>query len=999
MRFDLLTRVDMAFTYRGTTPFAHISTCIRAHLRRAGTSVPPYAPILTSFELVGALPPAEIAAVGLKADDRPAVKRGTLWYLDERVFGSGVGADDPFSRCRRVATGSDGVANSSEQLAATAVSRSGPVPILPAVPPAVTTPEEGDDLDGGMGRGKRKRRASHAAIAALGVELGMSPTGVVVPVTSAVTSHHGTRSSSASISFGHRRTQSLGGSAATPVLSSTGLARSGVPRLRLRLAALEEVDSGVDDSDGFTSDAARRRSRNKKKVRRATSAGNSRAGSAGYEDEEDDLEVEHEVMGDDDEEFGDADEGDDSDEEVEDDDDDDMRSTRHGSSAPVERKPGKYSSATSSALLAQSLLAASSSPNLIAPQTGSNSPRTSAVSPDSLALDPLAHYGTKKHSTNPQHITASASAPNLSLFSSFRSARSPEVMDVDEEQNPCSALDPPHTTSNRSIDALKADLEDDGDFHEAMLRGEDFDFEWGSESYTVAGDGDGDDSLHKSMVSLKAPSREMSVGVPEAFDIKDDFDALSTPATTPRSPLEDSEILACPPAANASAAAAAAAAGASAFGMESTLCEALADQVERPEAVVEDQRLLTEPATFGELQTDYRKLDWFTDIKTLQYDVSDRANSTESLTSLVEEDGLLPERTVPPSSPLAADASAIPAPLPSPLVLDMSNRLPFNADLATDYDFVGRDEDDERALLFQRVSQYSRDMAEAADDEDDEEIGEDDDDDDGDDEGELSNFAREREQSIDRVRIKVEDEAVGDSPFMTLYVDRTLPTRPYGEPYSRRFVRESSPCSSGSDSDVFDASAVLSRPPNGFTGSFSAASPAQQLSPLDTTDWTLHFDLDELDTDIGNGADLLGPETVALEELDLAWADEQGEDETDDEWRARQVEHAKATSAAAAAFLTAGPACMGTLERLLLSNANKSPKSRFASPVSARTLTPVVTPLSPPVKRSYSSQSIGRRGFGSSHTSRSSSVSPLAVQPKVPLSVPVTVTAIENGLA
>jgi hypothetical protein len=282
-------------------------------------------------------------------------------------------------------------------------------------------------------------------------------------------------------------------------------------------------------------------------------------------------------------------------------------------------------------------------------------------------------------------------------------------------------------------------------------------------------------------------------------------------------------------------------------------------------------------------------------------------------------------------------------------------------------------------------------MAEAADDEDDET---DDDDVSEDDDQDVDAFARARETSIDRVRIKVEDDTADDS--QALPTPRAPVARPYGEPYSRRFARESSQGSSGSDSDVFDASAVLTRPSTGstgFTGMFDAACP-DQMSPPDTTDWTLNFDLDELDNDIGSGADLLGPETVALEELDLAWADEQGEDETDDEWRARQAEHAKATSAAAAAFLTASAGGAGAIERLLLSNANKSPKSRYASPVSVHTPTPAVTPGPSSIRKSYSSRSSGRRTIGSSRSS-----SPLAVQPKIPLSVPVTATVIDNGLA
>ena len=78
-------------------------TCIRTHVQRATTSNPPYTQLLTPFELLGALTPDEIRAVGLHAEQRPAVKRGTLWYLNPQVFGPGIGCDDPFVRCRREA--------------------------------------------------------------------------------------------------------------------------------------------------------------------------------------------------------------------------------------------------------------------------------------------------------------------------------------------------------------------------------------------------------------------------------------------------------------------------------------------------------------------------------------------------------------------------------------------------------------------------------------------------------------------------------------------------------------------------------------------------------------------------------------------------------------------------------------------------------------------------------------------------------------------------------
>ena len=477
----------------GTTPFAHISTCIRSHLRRASIAVPPYPPVLTSFELVGALTAYEIRAVGLRSEERPAVKRGTLWYLDERVLGKGVGAEDPFIRCRREAglgpSEIDGV-----------YVRGLPPPVV--VPPPVV---EEDEDDSGMGRGKRKRKASSAAIAALTepTVVPAFPSPLAIPFTANRTSMHP----------GHRRTNSTGASASAPAKSAAF-----VPKLRLRLTRLEEVDS-MDDSDGQTSDAQRGR-KTKKKARRATSEGGvgmSRAGSTTSGRSLDDME-------DDDDRLG--------------------------------RLPA-FSSASSSALLAQSLLAASSASSPSHPPTSSQS----VVSPNSLHDFPSTSNRLFQHRPAPHHL--SVSAPNL--FSAFPSAHSPGAMDVDSND-----------LSTHHGDDL--DSVDEDDYHEAMLRGEDFDFEWGSESYTT-GLSVPPFSVSQTKSNAKGKERELSAGLPELFDQRDemdgDGDATSTPATTPRSPpaSKEEEYNDPPPPCGR--------------GMQATLCEAFGQEIKEEESDVE----------------------------------------------------------------------------------------------------------------------------------------------------------------------------------------------------------------------------------------------------------------------------------------------------------------------------------------------------------------------------------------------------------------------------
>ncbi|SCV68988.1 BQ2448_2008 [Microbotryum intermedium] len=606
----------------GTTPFAHISTCIRSHTRRAQIADPPYQPLLLPFELVGALSPHEVAAVGLVAEERPAVKRGTLWYLNEALFGSGLGAEDPFVRCRREA----------------GLSTAGPATLrargLVSLSTLQTEDDDGDD--GGMGRGKRKRRASSAMLAALTTDIDSTSVSMNARPPMLLTGHRGATGHQSSL---HRRNQTVA------PLSSSAPAKTGLPKLRLRLTCLEEVEN---DSDGFTSDAARRRRASKKKSRRGTSVGASETSGGRF------VSVESEVV--DDNLAGQS--------SSEDDDVEDLMVARD-----LSRSPGKYSSASSSALLAQSLLAASTTSSTPLSSGGSTQ---DAVSPDSLQLPCVSPAGGASFRPSPRpHLSMSVPSP----FSPFLSARSSEmVMEGDDN------IGGPQRLVH---DADRLDSADEDDFHEAMLRGDDFDFEWGSESYTS--------NIMLPPFSSKSRSREMSLSLPEgAFDLKDEIDdAASTPATTPRSPAGSEEPEPAPP--SAASAAAASIDGLGKMGMEETLCGAYAS-----------------------------KTDDYHSSQTIEIKVEDteneRAGSTDSLTSLVDE-----SMSIEPETPVVAartvDESALAVPLPSPLALDLPPMLALTP--SVDYDFVGHDQEEHAAFA---ANSADEDNADDEDEHEDDEL-------------------------------------------------------------------------------------------------------------------------------------------------------------------------------------------------------------------------------------------------------------------------------------
>lgn len=376
-----------------------------------------------------------------------------------------MGAEDPFVRCRREA-GLEPEELSLQKAPLFVL----PPPVtfgLPVPPPKPNQEQHEEEDESGMGRGKRKRRASSAAMAALSTD----------PPTSAFLSSAMSTSLPTSLIASHpphRRAHSFGTASSSGGMNKT-------LKLKLRLTSLAEVDSFDDSEDGAGSDVQTRR-KTKKKARRAASEGTSRSDSA---------------------ELGGCGVG-------EMDDLDDVGNSVHA-----------FSSASSSALLQQSLLAASAPSNQHS-RFSSPSPTSTVVSPGSLQL-------ASNSRPNPHHnLSVSAPPLGVGLFSAFTSSStvtSPDqnAMEIDEGA--------PEEDS----------ADDEDDFHEAMLRGDDFDFEWGSETYA------GTAPVSSTAGNAVGGTKSVSFGDWSADRLEErEDDAESTPATTPRSPpagnREDEEM-------------------------------------------------------------------------------------------------------------------------------------------------------------------------------------------------------------------------------------------------------------------------------------------------------------------------------------------------------------------------------------------------------------------------------------------------------------------------
>ncbi|GAA6061842.1 hypothetical protein JCM10212_000759 [Sporobolomyces blumeae] len=802
----------------GTTPFAHVSTCIRSHIARSSSAAPPYIPLLVPFELVGALTAEEVRAVGLHAEQRPAVKRGTLWYLNPQVLGAGHGADDPFVRCRREV----GLAPSDKD----GLYVRGLVPLQashPAVPPpglrlsstlyhSNGADEEGDEE--GMGRGKRKRRASSAMMAAMSTEPSTalpntpSASASTTPVASTPVAASPVPIAASRLASTSTPTTGLSTRRSTAFGPASAPVRSSLPRLKLRLTSLEETESDVVDSDGHTGEAAARRKKNKKKVRRAGSEGLSRSGS-----------VEPTTMLDEDDELA-------------------LSTSRSRSST--------FSTVSSTALLAQSLLAASTSSLSPPSQRPSSASSTSVVSPDELSLSNAPINGSSRRSSISHPVTpalhVSMSAPNIFSHHFAAAPSPPDVMDQDSSTD--TARETVNTVS-AAPSPSRSDSADEEDFHEAMLRGDDFDFEWGADSYTtgsssiVSNPGELPYQHSPQPTGLALPSLPLKhrskSSDPHDDSIQHDDAAIDTPATTPRNPddldadwkevsksgdkaLSSDDKSEDGPLGKISR-----------VGMQATLCGAMHARGE------------------GD---DYDEVDTKRHVKR-------EPVSTAPLASFSHE---TPARQRQPSflRVTSSDLTAVPAPLPSPLALDLSPMLPMaNTFAANEFDFVGQDEDDDDDFDRSSIARGSScDHADSADDEED--------------------VDREDE---DIVTVKIEDD---DSHFTNVShpssrASSTYPLDSFDRDLLLRATSTGASSNSSEGSDSFDPMLVVS------SSLFATGLPVPQPapSPPETTDWSMNVDFDELDGELGTHVDLLAPESIGLEELDLAWAGGEDEDGLD----------------------------------------------------------------------------------------------------------------------
>lgn len=166
-----------------------------------------------------------------------------------------------------------------------------------------------------------------------------------------------------------------------------------------------------------------------------------------------------------------------------------------------------------------------------------------------------------------------------------------------------------------------------------------------------------------------------------------------------------------------------------------------------------------------------------------------------------------------------------------------------NNAFSTDYNFVGHEEDDRSAYRNYQYDGEDRDGAESADDEDeDDEI----------------------------VTIKLEDDSPTGSATNSARSSRQSSACAYPlESFSRRLmVSNLSNSSSSTDSDSedhFDSHMIVS---NSLLATGMAV-PLVAPSPPELTEWGI--ELDDLEVELGSDTELVGPETVGLDELDAAW--------------------------------------------------------------------------------------------------------------------------------
>jgi len=168
-----------------------------------------------------------------------------------------------------------------------------------------------------------------------------------------------------------------------------------------------------------------------------------------------------------------------------------------------------------------------------------------------------------------------------------------------------------------------------------------------------------------------------------------------------------------------------------------------------------------------------------------------------------------------------------------------------------EFDFVGVEEDEFDFDQSPILRSSSIDHAESADDEDESD-----------------------QEENDIVTVKLEDD---EAHFTNLShpSSRASSTYPLDSFDRDLLLRATSTgaSSNSSEGSAFDPHLVVS-------SSLLATGlpvPQQAPSPPETTDWSMNVDFEELDGELGTHVDLLAPESIGLEELDLAWAG--GEDE------------------------------------------------------------------------------------------------------------------------
>jgi len=246
-------------------PFAIVSSCIRSHLRRRGMTatnssngrpfgpkLPP--PLFASYELAGIPEPLDVLGMGIDKDAKPAVKRGTLWYLST----VGTGYPSPFGER------DPNLPENEARLAAIpkikpAAKRSNLIPTSQSLPNLSSLPlapaqrlslgYEDDDDATDMGRGKRKRKASSIAGGDASWQISHNKhnlsinTSVSPPPSSAIAS-----------TSSHRRSGSTDSTIRQP-LDRSASAGGGIKRIRVRLSALTEAPSPSTFDSALESDS------------------------------------------------------------------------------------------------------------------------------------------------------------------------------------------------------------------------------------------------------------------------------------------------------------------------------------------------------------------------------------------------------------------------------------------------------------------------------------------------------------------------------------------------------------------------------------------------------------------------------------------------------------------------------------------------------------------------------------------------------------------------